>query len=283
MESYKGPRFYDVDVRRWKAVKGAPPSIGDDLATKNAPLASELAEALACGRALEQSLIVRLTALGIKFEDYVRVGDTFYQPFDPKLVIIPPITRRSGDCHCPCERCMLPLRVAEGTTIHSLQGINVGSNKQVKRLGIDFGKSSVEQKMPGLSMVAQSRAQGKADFCYTAPLELERFAVCGTTSGARALKAANDAFEEQATDSDACKFRWADYEALLQWAASYAKEHHGIDAPWERRSDASGANEMDVEQGGGDASSSRSRGKRPAEEAFQDRECEMCVSSGDES
>jgi len=151
---------------------------------------------------------------------------------DPQLVISPPLERTSSDCHCPCSRFMVPLRVAEGTTIHSLQGITVGADKQVKRLGIDFGKLSCETKMPGLSMVAQSRPQGKADFCYTTPVTLERLSVCGTGDGARKLRDAEAAFAAQAAKSDALAFSEQDYHRLLRWAETWAKAKHGIDPPW---------------------------------------------------
>ena len=130
---------------------------------------------------------------------------------------------------------MVPLRVAEGTTIHSLQGITVGADKQVKRLGIDFGKAACESKMPGLSMVAQSRPQCEKDFCYTHPVSLDRLGVCGTGGSARKLRAAEDAFAAQAAQSDALKFTQGDYECLLRWAEGYAKRKHNIDAPWRMR------------------------------------------------
>ena len=127
---------------------------------------------------------------------------------------------------------MIPLRVAEGTTIHSLQGINVGANKQVKRLGIDYGKKSCEQKMPGLSLVAQSRPQSESDFCFTAPVTLDRLAVCGASEGASKLREAEAAFATQAARSDALGFSQEEFENLLRWAETYSKREHNIDAPW---------------------------------------------------
>jgi hypothetical protein len=176
-----------------------------------------------------------LPTLVARMESYM--GPAFCAA-DPKLFLIPPIERRGSDCSCPCTRRMLPVRVAEGTTIHSLQGITVGADKpdckpnQVKRLGIDFGKKKVEQSMPGLSMVAQSRPQSKTDFCFTTPVDLERLAVCGSGESARPLKEANAAFEAQAKQSDVCQFERADFEALLDWAVDYAQRVHRIRAPW---------------------------------------------------
>ena len=91
-------------------------------------LPPELAALIADGSTVPTETAARLKEAGVRFDDYIAVGGTYYQPHDPKLVLIPPIERTSGDCHCPCKRFMLPLRVAEGTTIHSLQGINVGHN-----------------------------------------------------------------------------------------------------------------------------------------------------------
>lgn len=235
MASWQGPRFYNVDPKRWEAVGPAHPASGRDLSTLlDAAVAVELACAVATASLGEQVLTALESLPGaLAFEDYIKAdnGD-FYRPFDPKLVLLAPIQRTSRDCHCPCSRRMLPVRVAEGTTIHSLQGITVGRNKQVKRLGIDFGKTSCEERMSGLSMVAQSRPQSQSDFCYTAPVTLERLGVCGTGAGAAKLAKAEAEFEKQAAQSDAHKFRRADYDALLAWAAAYAKRKHNIDAPW---------------------------------------------------
>ena len=85
--------------------------------------------------------------------------------------------------------------------------------------------------MSGLSMVAQSRPQSKADFCYTAPVTLERLGVCGT-AGAQKLHEAEAAFATMAQRSDALRFSEADYHKLLRWAEGFAKRVHGIDAPW---------------------------------------------------
>lgn len=87
---------------------------------------------------------------------------------------------------------------------------------------------------PGLSMVAQSRPQSKADFCYTAPVTLDRLSVCGTGKGANQLHAAEAAFAAQAEQSDALAFSQEDYEKLLHWAEQYAKDTHGIVPSWSR-------------------------------------------------
>ena len=127
---------------------------------------------------------------------------------------------------------MLPVRIAEGTTIHSLQGINVGATKQVERLAVDLGKEKCETQMPGLSLVATSRPESKRDMCFATPVSLERLRVCGTGIGAAKLRAAYASFREKASTSDACKFVREDYDALLAWLVRYAKTKHGIDAPW---------------------------------------------------
>ena len=128
LKSYKGPRFYRPNLRKWKRLDDGRPATGRDLATIDAALAATAAAALHVSLTLDDALAARLGALrpALTFDDYITIGTAYYRPFDPKLVLIPPVERKNGDCHCPCMRSMIPLRVAEGTTIHSLQGINVG-------------------------------------------------------------------------------------------------------------------------------------------------------------
>jgi hypothetical protein len=184
-------------------------------------------------RVAPEDIKASLPILVVRMESYK--GPAFCDE-DPKLVLIEPIERRSTDCNCPCSRYMLPVRIAEGTTIHSLQGINVGSDppRQVKRLAIDFGKAASEAKTPNLGMVAQSRPQSKHDFCYSKPVDLPRLAVCGSGEGAKKLQAAEAAFAQRAEQSDARHFTRDDYETLLAWAERYAHEKHGILPSWSR-------------------------------------------------
>ena len=125
------------------------------------------------------------------FEEYC--GPAFC-PARPKLVLLTPLTRE-GDCTCKCSRRSVCFRVCEGTTTHSVQGITVGAKKQVKRIGINLGPASVEQRARGLSYVAQSRPETTDDFVYMRPVSLDRLAAIGTGKGAKELHAKMDKFE----------------------------------------------------------------------------------------
>ena len=238
LKSYKGPRFYVLDPTiMWRPVADGKEPTGRDVHTLNVALAAYVASRLQAGLRPEEAELQKRRTRRYEFAygDHVTAADgARYQLVDPKLVILPPMTSRSRDCSCPCARTAPPLRVAESTSIHSLQGITVGEGMQVERLGIDFGEAVFETRNSGLSQVAQSRPQSERDFCYTKPVDLERLAACGKGAGADALRVADAEFEAKALASDARLFHRADFDALLAWATAHARDTHGIVPSWAR-------------------------------------------------
>lgn len=239
-EEYRGPAFCTASTgRTWTCVGTTRPT--------GTPLSSVfLADAL--GRKLDASGARVMTGATIELDadeyratcvgtvrtfHFVEVHGAFFRPSPsrPNLVLLPPV-EREGDCRCKCKRRSACFRVCEGTTTHSVEGITVGAQKQVKRIGISLGDKTVEGRARGLSYVAQSRPESTSDFAYLKPVSLERLAAIGSGKSAAALHAAMRSFESnQSTDADTL-MNEGFYEPFLHWAEDFALHEHGIPAPW---------------------------------------------------
>lgn len=200
-DEYRGPAFCTAATGlQWERLGPSPPSPHEDIQMLSLPAVSAQLLQLAGSPVeltapLTWSVAAELRDANVRTFHCVKAGRDYFRPLPsrPKLVVIPPIERQ-GECSCKCKRRCLPFRVAEGTTVDSTQGITVGAKHMVKRLGIGMGDASVEQRRPGLSLVANSRAETTEDFCYVKPVELSRLAVCGVGSHANKLKAKMDYF-----------------------------------------------------------------------------------------
>ena len=176
----------------------------------------------------------------------------------PKIVPIRPV-KRPGDCRC-CSRVMLPLQVAEATTIHSLQGMTISAGCEekdehgqplcgaecndethrgrcaVRRLVADLGDPKLESSpsFRNAALVAISRVRGKLDLAFSAAVTRERLAVCGRGGAAEDLRAAMARFREQAAHREQ-EFKAVEeqYEALVAWAVQKARVRGVQQMPWE--------------------------------------------------
>ena len=84
-------------------------------------------------------------------------------PEHPTWIPVLPIERRQ-ECasHC-CSREQLPLRLAFGQTIHSVQGMTIGAGSINRRIVISPGGTDFESKNPGILYVALTRAKTAGD------------------------------------------------------------------------------------------------------------------------
>lgn len=151
----------------------------------------------------------------------------------PKLVVLPPI-QRDGDCSCKCSRRCLCFRVSEGTTVHATEGITVGAKRMVKRIGIDLGDQTVENRSPGIGLVANSRPETTNDFCYMNSVSIERLMVSSTGQKAASLKERMKGWTANQSKDAQALLRAGLYKPLLQWAEDHAWCEHGVLAPWRK-------------------------------------------------
>ena len=223
--------------QKWGLVNGKIGHVIDIIFAKDAPPSAANSKAM--------PLVVV-----VHFPDYI--GPVWIEGHAKVVPIVP--VERPGDCRCRCTRIMIPLSVAEGATIHSLQGMTISqscgedppcqvcedeSHKgrcAIARLGINFGEKKLESNagFRGAALVAQSRPKSKRDFAYTSPVGLDRLAVCGKGDAYVKLRAAMAAFRRRA---QACepKMRALEehFDKLLDWAVSKRAARRNIAAPWD--------------------------------------------------
>ena len=152
---------------------------------------------------------------------------------------------------------MIPLQTAEGTTIHSLQGMTIGTgcdekdgNGQplckvcedethqgrcaVKRLAANLGEAKLESSpsFRNAALVAISRARTADDLAFSSPVSRERLAVCGKGAAADKLAIAMERFRKiEALCKAEHDLLEESFEPLLQWAERRACQRN-IEVPW---------------------------------------------------
>ena len=180
----------------------------------------------------------------------------------PKLVMLPPMSR-TGSCRC-CKREGPVYRVAEGQTVHAVQGTTVGKDHQVKRLGVELGEARVENHARGTSIVATSRPETENDIAFMSSVSRERLSAIGRDKQTAEIQKIMATYESKQSPDALKLIELGFYEPLLQWAIQYAMHTHGITAPWitEASPEAEDVNvhmqDVDVEMGTADQAASSS-------------------------
>ena len=94
-----------------------------------------------------------------------------------------PIAALTLRCDCnKCHRTGLPATVAKADSVHSLQGVTIGSGKPIERCIIHWTKDA-ESKWPGIFYVAASRPMASGDFSLAGDLTLDALASVGASDG----------------------------------------------------------------------------------------------------
>ena len=176
----------------------------------------------------------------------------------PKVVPIIPVSKE-GDCECKCSRRMCPLQVAEGTSIHSLQGTTIGRGCDetdedgvalcvncvdeshrgrctIKRLACDLGEPKLEgsPSFRNAALVAVSRCRTKDDIAFASAVTLERLSACGRGKAAGKLTAAMERFRAIAASNESEMAALEDnFDLLLNWAVGKARARGMTTMPWE--------------------------------------------------
>ena len=135
--------------------------------------------ALSCYKPSEQS---RVPILVCEFPTYIGkpISEVMAEAGKSTWVPIAALTLRC-DCN-KCHRTGLPATVAKADSVHSLQGVTIGSGKPIERCIIHWTKDA-ESKWPGIFYVAASRPMASGDFSLAGDLTLDALASVGASDG----------------------------------------------------------------------------------------------------
>ena len=110
-------------------------------------------------------------------------------PDYPKLIPIPPVSRRI-ECSCySCRRKQVPLRLGWGCTIHRCQGMSIGRGSLNRHIVIHPGSKKFESLNPGALYVALTRAKSSGnsndlpDFAFNDKILLNADRICHQAKG----------------------------------------------------------------------------------------------------
>ena len=150
----------------------------------------------------------------------------------PKLVMLPPMLRR-GSCRC-CSRTGPVYRVAEGQTVHAVQGITVGQSHQVKRVAVELGESHVEHHARGSAIVACSRPETADSLAFLSPVSPARLGAIGRDKQSLEIQRIMATYETKQSPDALKLLELGFFEPLLEWAVNFAWSEHQIGAPYLR-------------------------------------------------
>ena len=125
---------YEIE---WGLFNGAVGTVVDILYDNNRPTAEDLPR--------------------VVFVDFQKYSGPPFLMDHPTIVPLIP-TKQLTDCKC-CTRVQLPLRLGWGTTIHSCQGLTIGSSEPNRHIIINPGTRQFESLNPGALYVCVSRAK----------------------------------------------------------------------------------------------------------------------------
>ena len=150
----------------------------------------------------------------------------------PKLVMLPPMLRK-GSCRC-CSRTGPVYRVAEGQTVHAVQGITVGQSHQVKRVAVELGESHVEHHARGSAIVACSRPETADSLAFLSPVSPARLGAIGRDKQSLEIQRIMATYETKQSPDALKLLELGFFEPLLEWAVNFAWSEHQIEAPYLR-------------------------------------------------
>jgi hypothetical protein len=104
----------------------------------------------------------------------------------PSYVPICPI-ERSCDSFC-CKRFSYPLIIAKASTVHSMQGVSIGSNKFLEFMSFDYNGEKDEALWPNIAYVGMSRVQEIHNLAIINRLSISEWLAIGTTPTARRIR-----------------------------------------------------------------------------------------------